>query len=217
FSRLNKCQAIWYPKRREARFALTQIGSSQNDIQVIIDFNRPDIPRFRFSDQNVCESLWLRENTDTTLQPMCGDEAGFVWELDDETRSKDGSGFEGKFQTAHDDFRWKDPVLASKRKIGQFLELVVEPKGNWDVSTKVFWDDDLEDTYAFTMGSTGATLGSFILDTDALAGTSVLNTKRRITGSGKRFSIEGTNNGAGEDFSISKYLLYFTIGDEKND
>ena len=60
-------------------------------------------------------------------------------------------------------------------------------------------------------------LGSVGLDTDVLAGTSVLNVKRRITGSGKRFSIEGTQSGIAQDFSISKYLLYFTVGDEKND
>ena len=39
--------------------------------------------------------------------------------------------------------------------------------------------------------------------------TSVLNIKRRITGSGKRFSLIAKNNGAGESFSISKFLLYF--------
>ncbi len=216
FSRLNKCQAVWYPKKREARFALTLSGSTVNDIQVIIDFNRADLPRFRFSNQNTCESLWLRLETDNTFRPLCGDGAGFVWKLDDDTRSKDGSGYEGKFQTPHDDFRWKDEVLASKNKLGQFLELVVEPKGNWNTDVEVYWDDTLENTYTFNMGSTGATLGSFVLDTDVLVGTSVLNTKRRITGSGKRFSLIGKNNGVGEDFSISKFLLYFMLGDEKN-
>ncbi len=216
FSRLDKCQAVWYPKKREARFALTTSGSTVNDIQVIIDFNRPDLPRFRFSDQNTCESLWLRLETDNTFRPICGADAGFVWKIDDDTRSKDGVGFEGKFQTPHDDFSWKDEMLASKRKIGQFLELVVEPKGNWDTDVEVYWDDALEDTYSFNMGSTGATLGSFVLDTDVLAGASVLNTKRRITGSGKRFSLIGKNSGIGQDFSISKFLLYFTLGDEKN-
>jgi hypothetical protein len=216
FSRLDKCQAVWYPKKREARFALTKSGSTVNDIQVIIDFNRPDLPRFRFSDQNTCESLWLRLETDNTYRPICGDDAGFVWKLDDETRSKDGSGFEGKMQTAHDDFGWKEKVLTAKRKIGQFLELVVEPQGNWNFDVDVYWDDALENTYSFNMGSTGATLGSFVLDTDVLAGTSVLNTKKRITGSGKRFSMVAKNNGAGESFAISKFLLYFIVGDEKN-
>lgn len=216
-SRLDKCQSVWHPKRREARFVLSRIGSTVNDIQVIVDFNRADLPRFRFSDQNTCESIWLRLEADNIFRPIVGDDAGFVWKLDDETRSKDSVAFEGKFQTAHDDFSWKEPVLASKRKTGQFLELVVEPKGNWDVSVNAFWDDDLEDTYTFSMGSTGATLGSFVLGTDVLAGTSVLNVKRRITGSGKRFSIEGTQGGIAQDFSISKFLLYFTIGDEKND
>ncbi len=216
FSRLDKCQAVWYPKKREARFAMSKAGSTINDIQIIIDFNRADLPRFRFSDQNTCESLWLRLEADNTFRPLCGDDAGFVWKLDDDTRSKDGEAFEGLLQTPHDDFGWKEPLLVSKRKNGQFLELVVEPKGNWDTNVDVYWDDEFEDTYKFNMGITGATLGSFKLGVDALAGDSVLNTKRRITGSGKRFSLIASNAGIGEDFSISKFLLYFTVGDEKN-
>lgn len=216
FSRLNKCQAIWYPKRREARFALTLSGTTINNVQVIIDFNRPDLPRFRFSNQNTCESIWLRRESDSTYRPLCGDNAGFVWKLDDESRSKDGVAYEGKFQSPHDDFRWKDPVLSSKRKIGKFLELVVEPKGNWNTNVEIYWDDKLENTYSFNMGNTGAALGSFALGTNVLAGTSVLNIKKRITGSGKRFSLIGKNSGIGEDFSISKFLLYFTLGDERN-
>jgi hypothetical protein len=160
--------------------------------------------------------MWLRLESDNTYRPSCGDDAGFVWKLDDDTRSKDSGGYEGTLQTPHDDFGWKDPVLVSKRKIGQFLELVVDPKGNWDTDVEVYWDDALENTYSFNMGSTGAVLGSFVLDTDVLSGTSVLNTKRRITGSGKRFSLVAKNANAGEDFSISKFLLYFALGDEKN-
>lgn len=216
FSRLDKCQAVWYPKRREARFALTRLGSSVNDIQVIIDFNRPELPRFRFSDQNTCEALWLRLESDNVFRPLCGDDLGFVWKLDDDTRSKDGSGYEGKLQTPHDDFGWKENVLVAKRKIGQFLELVMEPKGNWTINVEVYWDDQLEDTYTFSMGDTGNSLGSFVLDTDVLAGTSVFNSKKRITGSGKRFSLIAKDSDAGNDFSLSKFLLYFTVGDERN-
>ena len=81
------------------------------------------------------------------MLPICGDDAGFVWKLDNDTRSKDGVAFEGKFQTPHDDFGWKENILVAKRKIGQFLELVVEPQGNWNVDVDVYWDDTLENTY----------------------------------------------------------------------
>jgi hypothetical protein len=215
FSRLNKCQAVWYPKRREAKFALTLSGGSDNDIQVIIDFNRPDISRFRFSNQNICNSMWLRQESDNTQRHICGDEAGFVWKLDDETRSKDGLGYEGLFQTAHDDFNWFDKTLSVKRKQGGFLELVIEPLGNFTTDVDLFWDGDFEDTYPYNMGSDGATLGAFVLDTDVLSGAGVTNRKKRITGGGKRHSIIGRNDTPGESFSISKFLLYFIPGDEK--
>tara|TARA_R100001530_G_scaffold2960_4_gene4639 strand:+ start:927 stop:2873 length:1947 start_codon:yes stop_codon:yes gene_type:complete len=216
FSKLDKCQAVWYPKKREARFALTKSGSANNDMQVVIDFNRPNLQRFRFSDQNDCVSIWIRKESDNTFLPLVGDSNGYVWKLDQEARTKDTStGYEGKFQTAHDDFNWFDKSLSAKRKRGQFLELILEPKGSYDLDVDVFWDGSYEDTYQFNMGYSGVGLGSFTLGTDVLGGADVLNRKKRITGGGKRFSLLARNDTNAQDFNISKFLLYIIPGDEK--
>ncbi len=213
---LSKCQAVWYPKKREARFCLTTSGASDNDIQVKVDFNRPNIQRFAFSNQNECVSIWTRKESDNTLIPLVGDSVGFVWKLDQTTRTKGTStGYEGVFQTAHDDFNWFDASLSAKRKRGQFLELVVEPKGNYDMDVDVFWDGTYEDTYQFNMGHSGGVLGTFVIGTDYLGGANVLNRKKRITGGGKRFSLAGRNDSAGQDFNVSKFLLYLVPSDER--
>jgi len=214
-SRLNKCQAVWYPKRREARFALTKATSSVNDVQVIVDFNRPNVERFRLSDQNECTSIWIRKESDSTFLPYVGDTAGFIRSLDRAERIKDTStGYEGKFQTSHDDFSWFDKSLAVKRKRGQFLELVYEPIGSFDLSVDIHWDGVYEDTYAFSM-TTSRALGNFVLGRDALGGSHVVNRRKRITGSGKRFSMIGKNSNSDEDFKISKFLLYLMPSDER--
>lgn len=215
-SKLNKCQAIWYPKKRQARFALTQTGSSNNDIQVIVDFNRPNFQRFHFSVQNECVSIWTRKESDNTFLPIVGDAVGFIRKLDQAARTKDtNTGYEGKFQTTHDDFGWFDKSLAVKRKRGQFLELVVEPKGSHNVDVDVIWDGSYEDTYQFDMGEVGVGLGVFVLNTDVLGGADIVNRKKRITGSGKRFSIICKNDTNAQDFNISKFLLYMTPADER--
>jgi hypothetical protein len=65
------------------------------------------------------------------------------------------------------------------------------------------------------MGSTGATLGSFVLGTDKLGADAVVNRKRRIAGSGRRFSVAFRNSGAGEDFAIGRVYLHAKVGDER--
>ena len=212
---LTDCRAIWYSAKRQAIFTVRQLGSSQNDAKLIVDFNRPDRPRWAYSPRDVVRSLWLKRDINGIPRPMVGDDAGFVWELDQATRSKDGVGYEGSFTSAQLDFSTTDPKFGTIRKAGDFLELVVEPKGNWNLNVDVLWDGALKQTVAFNMGTTGATLGSFVLDTDVLASEQVLNKKRRIVGSGRRFAITGRNSGAGEDFSIARFFLHFRPMDER--
>jgi hypothetical protein len=113
------------------------------------------------------------------------------------------------------DFSWVDPSLSTKRKIGQFLEVVVAPTGQWNLTVSILWDGTTVQTITFNMGVTGAALGSFILGTDKLAGDQILNRKRRIVGSGRRLSLAGSNSGAGEDFSVAQFMLHCLVGDER--
>jgi len=214
-SRLDQVRGIYYPEKREAHFAMASTGSTANDRRIVIDMNRLDLPRFRFSDKDVCESLWLRQDTNGIPRPTSGDEAGFVWKLDQEARSKDGAGYMAKFQTPHTDLGYVDPrspALATRIKHGKFLVLVVEPKGNWNLSVEIIWDGTVKETVLFNMGQTGVGLGSFVLGTDVLSGDQVLNKKKRIGGSGIRFSMRGSNSGDSQDFSVARAFLYFVLG-----
>ncbi len=212
---LSNCRSIYYDAKQEAHFACQSINGSVNDRRIVVDFNIPGTVRFRSSDRDTPESLWLRRDGDDIQRPTLGDDGGFVWNLDQTSRSQDGAGYNGQFQTAHLDLSFLDPSLATVQKNGQFLELIVEPKGNWTLAVDILWDNILTETVTFSMGSAGAVLGSFVLDTDTLASDAILNTKRRITGQGRRISLRGSNNGDAQDFSVGKFLLHFTIGDER--
>jgi hypothetical protein len=157
----------------------------------------------------------MRLDSTNIARPVIGDDAGFVWLLDRDSRTKGGLGYPGEFQTPPDDLSRIDPALATKRKNGDFLELVVEPKGNWNLSVDILWDGTIKQTVVFNMGTTGAAIGSFVLGTDLLGGDQILNKKKRIVGSGTRFSIIGRNGSAGEDFSVARAYLYFRPSDEK--
>jgi hypothetical protein len=213
---LPRTQAIYYVAKRQAMFAASSSGTLY-DRKYIVDFNRPDIPRFTISTKDTNRSIWLRVDASGIARPTTGDNSGFVWNLDQSARSKDGAGYNGKFQTPHLDMSHLDPALGIRNKNGKFLELVVEPTGNWDLSVDILWDDVIEETVTFNMGTSGSTLGSFVLGTDKLAGSNLVNKRRRIHGSGRRFSIIGRNSGDGQDFSIAKFYLLFNRGADPSD
>lgn len=210
----SKTRAIYYSNKREAHFAMAFSGSNTLNAEMVIDFNQA-VPRYRFSDRDVNQSIWLRKDVDLVPRPVIGDNAGFVWRLDQPVTSKDGLGYIAEFQTPHIDFDFLDQKLATKRKNGQFLELVVEPTGNWNLSVDIVWDGVVKQTVQFNMGTSGASLGSFVIGTDTLGGNQVINKKRRIVGSGRRLSLIGRNSGAGEDFSLIRFYLHFGVSDER--
>lgn len=211
---LAKVQSVFYSLKREAHFAVPYLGSSVNNRDLIVDLNRQN-PRFRWNDKDTCVSLWLRKNSSGQLAPVCGDNAGFVWKLDQDTKSKDSSGYLSEFRTADTDFSYFDQQLASIRKNGQFLELVFNSVGSWNVDIDLYWDSIYYDTIVASMGIKGEGLGSFTLDTDVLAGAAATTTVNKISGAGRRFSIKVRNQNANEDFSLSKAFIHVTAGDER--
>lgn len=215
-ARLPNTQCVVYEAKREVHFAVSKAGSTVNNARLVIDFNNPQAGRWRWSDRDVNESLWLRKDTQNVLRIMSGDNAGIIWAFDQTGRIKDTVGYMGKFQSPHYDLSHIDPQLSAVRKNGHFLECVVEPKGNWNLLVDILWDGKYTQTIAFNMGVNGAGLGSFTLDSDVLATDQIINRIKRITGGGRRISLVGYNNGIGQDFSISQFILHYTIGDERN-
>ena len=216
-AQLPNVRGIFYPEKLEAHFAVAQDGQSSNNARVVVDFNRTGSARFRWSPRDTCESLWLSKDTVTNiLQPMAGDDAGFVWKLDRATFEKDGVGYLGEFQTPHLDFGWLGPEWATRRKNGGFLEIVCDPTGQWILSVDVYWDDVLTANLDFNVVPTGAVLGSFVLDTDTLGAPSSVSVRKRLPGSGKRLSLHFYNSDIDADFNIAQAYVSCTLGDERN-
>ncbi len=208
---IGNVRSAFYVAKKEAHFAVAQLGTTSNTARFVVDFNRPDVPRFRYSTRDTCQSLWLRKDANNVPRLMSGDASAFVWKMDQPTRSKDLAAYTGSFQTAYQDFG-----LPTQRKLGKFLEIVAEPKGNWDLSAAILWDGRITQTVQFSMNPLGVGLGTFVLGTDTLGDSTLLSTrKRRVVGSGKEFSVIFYNAGAGEDFNLSKAFLYYTPGDER--
>lgn len=211
----SKWRLVWYDTKRELHLACTSNASTTNDARLVVDLTFPDRPRWRYSDRDACLSMWTRVGSDTQRQLVHGAAAGLVWLMDTATRSKDGAGYMGEFKTAETDLAHVDANLARVRKNGKFLELTMEPVGNWDITIEVYWDGKYSQTITFNMGVTGSPLGVFVLGTDVLGGGQLVNRKKRIVGSGRRIAIVGKNDTAAQDFALSRMLLHYTVGNDK--
>jgi len=212
----DKIQAIYYAAKRQGWIAIAGGGATTNTYRIKTDM-AAGVVKFAFSDVVECQSLWLRKDANNIPRPIAGDAHGMIRLLDQEARIHDAAGYQAEFQTPHSDLSYVSAELATKRKNGQFLELVYEPKGDWDTSVDILWDGQLKQTVAYNMGGSRAVLGiTTTLDVDfILGGDEVKSIRHRIVGSGRRFSMVVRNSGAGQDFSISKAYLHFTAGDER--
>jgi hypothetical protein len=211
---LAKTQSVFYSAKREVHFTVGSKSTLLQDRRLVIDFNNLENPRFRFSDRDENRSIWLRRDDNLIPRPVWGTEESIVYLGDTENKSlRTGAihvGYLAQFATGQLDMSHHDPELAAMRKNFHFLELLCTPLGNWTVFCDIYVDAVLKKTISFNMGTSGATLGSFLLDTDALAGDQAIRIKRRLSVSGNRIQLVFRNEGASEDFSIALALIHFT-------
>lgn len=235
-NRLHRTQAVYYAAKREVHIALAASGATTNTARLVVDFNAAANPRFRWSDKDVCEGLWLQNDVNNVQRLTSGDAAGRVWQLDQANRIKTDASYTGVFQTAHTDLAFLDASLASKRKEGRFFELTVTPKGTWPIYVDVYWDGVFTHTMTFEYGAGGFVLDEDMLDVDYLGGVVpgggvplgsftlgvhrlsqwlLATIKKRLAGGGKRVSFRIYTLTQGSDFSINRALLYFKAGNER--
>jgi hypothetical protein len=218
---MKRAQAIWYANKRQAWIALPRNGSTDNDFRLIIGFNSFDqegnqVPRFFMSRRDIPVSMWLRPTSNGVEKPVHGDNEGFIWTMDEDSRNKEDQPYTIRMETSNTDLGFLDQSLATKMKSGQFLELAFEPKGDWFLDVEVYWDDVLTEVLQYQMGSpSGAALDAFVLDSDVLTSLSVKSIRKKISGSGRRIKLVIENTGVNQDIAISEFHLSFVPGDER--
>lgn len=128
-----------------------------------------------------------------------GDYAGEIWKLNQTNRNDNGSGYYGGFKTPNVSIG--DPRL---NKLFNSGRIIMIPTGNYNLTAKVWIDGNVVvvgDSINMTGG--GSVLGRFVLGTDVLGGTDLIDTSFRIGRPGKRIQYEFYCTGTNEDFFIS--------------
>ena len=213
--RLSSIKGVYYVARREVHFAYTRPGSIVNNSRLVLDLYRPDKIRYRLSPRDVCEALWIRRDANGIGRVMVGDNAGFVWQLDQASRNKAGAGYVSRATTVPTDFGFANPDLAHRVKNAEFLELVYEPTSFNNVIVTAIWDGKPRQVLSFALRSSGAVLGStFILGNAILGSSGYVPTRKRLLGGGKFLSLSFTNTSPNQDFSIARARVYFNPANE---
>ena len=212
---IRKAQGLWYPSRGKAWFMMPSIGATQNDRRMILDFNEATFgARFFISRRDTGISAWPRPDTNGVEKPTLGDNAGFVWLMDDEERNKDSVAYTMELESADDDFSFADPTLANVRKNGQFLELTVDTVVTSSLNVVPIWDGIDSQPIVFDIGAEGSVLGSFILDTDELASSGTQTIRRKLDGSGRRLKLRISNEVLDDEVRIANIKVAFARSDE---
>ncbi len=210
--RLDLVQMQWYAHKRQLHVVAPGVGSTVNTRRLIADLHDGNRLQFHLSRRDVAVSLALRRATTTSpLKPIIGDDAGVVWSLDQATRSKGGAGYRGQFETGPQAF-FPDALRMGNL---EYVEVLFQEQGNYDLNVEVHRDGELSQTVAFSQQSVGSAVGSVSFDSDVLGGTTIANRRRRVGGDAARCKLIGYNDGAGQNFSVQEINVQFTPGGDR--
>lgn len=211
---IRRAVGIWYAAKQQLWYALPVGSVDDNTLRLMSDMPQAGSARFFMSERDTCVSMWMHPDAFNIPRPMAGDDLGFIYRLDSPSLDKAGAAYPMAFTTADNDMSFLDPSLAAKNKIFQFLEVVIEPSGDFDLNVEVSIDGVLTSTVNFTLGGGGAVLGEFLLGTDVLGENFTRRNRQKINGSGKVISLAVSNSDVGAAVEIAGFYVYFTIGDE---
>jgi hypothetical protein len=209
---LHKVRSIWYGHKQQAWFAVPSTNSTYCDSIIIFDLNERENPKLLYSTRDVCPSLALRRSSLTAVQrPSFGDNDGFIWQGDQSARNKDNNGYNAQYETV--------PVSlvpgAITRSNLEMLHVIMQPKGNWDLTLEVLRDGEHSQTIAYSMQTPGAPGGTISLDSDVLAGQTIANVRHKLEGDARYVKLIGSNDNADENFAVMSHIVEFSKGNDR--
>jgi hypothetical protein len=134
-----------------------------------------------------------------------GDNAGNVWKLNQTNRNDNAAGYPAGFMTAN------DPFDASEiTKHFNSGNITAEAKGSWFLQARIYVDNKLlNKSIAVNLSGGGVMLNTFLLSTDSLGKSTIVDAPFGIGKIGKRIQYNIYNNNPDEDFFISGYSTDF--------
>lgn len=212
---LNRAQLVYDSDRQEAVLACSALGTTALNRRLTLDVgNRTEVgERWRISDRDINESLFLRRESDNVEHLYMGDDAGQLWKLNQSARSKAGAGYTFEYWTADTDFAPLAKQLTGKKNSGAYIQLIYDPRSSGTHTVRIWRDGAQKQTLNFTL-SAGPNALPVTLPFTLGAETLLATPKRRLLGGARRWSIQGISTVAGFDFGITGYIIGLVPGRE---
>lgn len=210
-SYINDFHAVYDPILRAVKFFMMENNKTQIISCLVYFIDKPSNIAWTYHVGSTtsgyyasCSAL-VRSSTGNYIV-MTGDYAGFVWKTEQTTRSDNGAGYYGGITTNHLSFDNPRKTKQYKRGI-----LLLSPKGNYNLTVLVRVDDVQVLSTTVAQTGSGGQLDSFVLGTDVLGGTELIERSFDINAIGKRIRYEISNSGVANDFFLSQILTDFKL------
>jgi hypothetical protein len=214
--------AIYFEDKKQALFTYRSNGSMLNDRIAMISFKEQLSPSLTWSKKDQPNCLGLIKDVYGVDRPAYGSEDGFVYVMDQENRwvgdeTTVQTGYSIEAMTAHMDLRSIDPNSASAAKRFDFLELVYQATGDFDVICDVYIDGRPYGTPLRFRLSGGAEMPSFRLDETLTDGQVPRYRRLPLAGEGRtialRFRQEEEN--VGESVEMIEARIYYRLSGQE--
>lgn len=214
-------QGIYYGDKKTAIYIYQGRSSTQNDWLLSVDFSNTASPKVCWGDKDQPNCIFLRKDVTGIERPFYGANDGYLYSMDSPNLwvgTSDGltqSGYTYEWQTPHFDLGNGNPAFGDSNKNWDFLELMYEPCGKFNISIDIYLDGRFHKTVQIELGGR-SDLDSMHLDTDTTEAEVELTSMVPIQGLGKRISFRGYNSVAGQNCKITKLRVYYKMSGQQD-
>jgi len=208
-ARLDRVQTQWDDDKKQLHVIYAAAGTTVENRRLVIDFNQ-ERTRVEVTQKDVNEAIWLTQDSSKIPRLRSGDNAGFVWKLNQDARTVAGANYAFVLRTAPSDFSDVDPRFMGL-KLFRRLHLEFEPTGAFfSLDVEVFIDGRTKGIVTFQLDPAGAVL-PFTLPV-TLGGDTIRRKYRALVGEGHYFSMRAVENGGNNPRLARAYAEFDLIG-----
>lgn len=201
---------IYDPVQRAVMYFVVRHGSTEVDTALMYYIDRPPESAWTICGNHdyvsgysaLCSAL-VRQSIGV-WKIYTGGYAGKVWRLGEVNRNDNSNAFLARYRTSMLAF---DNVRMSKRY--DRLRVVAAQSGEVDATLRSWVDGEILEPKSFAFATRGEYLGSFVLGTSVLGGTTISEDTIDIGVIGKRLELELASTKANEDFFFSQLMVDF--------
>ncbi len=216
---------IFYPYKRQYFAAYQSFMNPYPDRIFCMDIRNQESPKISFSDKDQPNCLALIRDNLQIQRPFYGSRNGGIYQMDQQDRwvgpstgdsglTTNQAGYLMDAQTPHMDFSQGETLLGSQVKLFDFIQLVYEPTGNWNVDILVYIDSRLMGTYTVNL-SGRSNLDQFPLTNSVVDGEVGFSDRIPIYGEGKCISLRFQQGGVGQNARLVKAYIYYRLSGQQ--